>query len=501
MEVKYTPEYRNEQEYLYSLAQGSGLWDEKAVAEISDANRTDYIKAMAYYNQLDDTSKFEKSKYDAIYDAEDKYNYLMWSTFSGDEDEKTYNDNKAYFDEKAKEGEYRRIYDSMNWFEQAGQNIKGLAYNVGSAAIQSIEGLIDAATLIGGGVGYLFGGFTDANYEKNLMNIISKDLILPDAVKFAQDFTHYQTGLEREFGWKVVNDITTNLARMSVNLIPGVGQFIYFASMAGNTASEAIKTKEYLKTKEDLKNNSDMSLLDLVAYTTLVTGVEVGTEKLIGDAVFGKGLLNPNKLAAKMSNPILRYLTKTGLTALGEGLEESAAEILDGVLYQWFVDEDSSVSFDQVLYAGVIGALTSGITENIGLATTQKIGNLSKLDSNLYTALSSDLVQSVDTKNAVTELQAKYNMSKEQLIKTHNDEYVKAVEADKKQASKIAKNYYALAAFSEKIGIENMTKAQDLLTKTVEEQAARARAQIVYSERTFNETEQKQVNLCRNVSF
>ena len=491
MEVKYTPEYRNEREYLYGLAEGSGLWDEKAVAEISDENRMDYIKAMAYHNQIEDTSKFNKEDYETLYDAEDKYNYLMWTTFSGEEDSKTYEQNKSYFDEKIKESQYRRVYDSLDWFSKTANNIAGLTMNIANAAIDTVEGFIDfyVGTQAWQYIAIEALAGRGAEAEQNVKDFIARDIVAPNIRKSNAEFVHYQTGLERETGWKVINDVATNLAKQAVALIPVVGPTIYFGSMAGNVAEEAIIA------------NPDISYGNLVAYTGLVTGVEFATEKLVGDAIFGKGVINPNKLAARFKNPIVKYITKTGLSALGEGLEESLAEVLDGVLYQWFVDGDKSISFEDVLYAGVIGALSGGIIDTARLITTKKIDNLSKLNTQLYVALNEDLVSSVDKSNALTELRSKYGDLTPQKIqqlrhvKDFSREYDAAIESSRKQEEKIAKNYTALAMFCEKIGYEKTAKAQELLKRTVEQKAAMARAEVVYSDMVFNALEQQQVDL------
>ena len=144
--------------------------------------------------------------------------------------------------------------------------------------------------------------------------------------------------LEKMLVWNGVNDVAVGLGRLSVNLMgPAVGQFVYFAAAGGNAVSQvAIANPDVF----------DDEWGSRLGYLMASTGIELATEKLFGDVFFGKGLFN---------NASKSY---TGLFAkrfIEEGVEESAAEVLQSILNYSMVDSSQEIlpTMEEIGYAGL----------------------------------------------------------------------------------------------------------------------------------------------------
>lgn len=97
--------------------------------------------------------------------------------------------------------------------------------------------------------------------------------------------------------------------------------------------------------------------------------VETGSEMMF--AGYGKlmpGMLRPSQFTSKIASPVLKKSADMTLRALGEGTEEVVAEAADPYLQRAIYNPDAqNATLGQLGYAGLLGALTSGII-NAGAA-------------------------------------------------------------------------------------------------------------------------------------
>lgn len=99
------------------------------------------------------------------------------------------------------------------------------------------------------------------------------------------------------------------------------------------------------------------------AYSLLVGLSEAGLEYALGGVKALGGKLTNNaigKLASKVNNAIGRIAIEYGGEMLSEGVEESLQEILEPLFKAWIMNEAyEAPDFEQVVYAGLLGALSS----------------------------------------------------------------------------------------------------------------------------------------------
>lgn len=508
--MELIPQYVNPNEYYYQMAQGSEVWDNNVYQNLSDEDKTDYLKAAANFNEYR-SPDFNLETYKTLRDANDKYGYLIHSNF-GDKSSEDYKKNQEYFDYKLTASKMQNAYDDADAFTKLGYNLAGIGVNLFNMVTGVVEGLKDV--LVGGSL-YLSSAFSnwsgDTEHAKALEQEArdqwEKDTVQEDLKNLnvalggnENDFENLSlwaannTALQREGSWKIINDVTVNLAKMTINWIPGVGQTIYFTSMAGNTLQSAAQ----MATMVEERDSVSIPTVNLVMYSALVTAVEFGTEHLVGDVFFGKGLINTKTLVSKVPTVMGRWMADLGLTFLSEGMEESLSEYLDGMLEKWFIDPQSDTSLQQVLYAGLIGGLTGIIGEAVGILKTDKLdtkaGKLSHIDSFLIQNLTTEAMGEIDKGSAVAALMDKYNMSIPDLAIRHTEEYKTAVAQDRTQSENVAKAYTALMTFMSQLSPEDATRASEYLKADIETKAAMARADLAYSDETFNQVQQAAID-------
>lgn len=487
--MELIPQYVNQNEYFFDKAQASEVWNNDVYQNLPDTEKDNYLKLAATFEDSK-SDKFDFDMYSTLTDAEDKYAYLIHSNF-GKADTQDYANNQEYFQAKYDYAKAKESYNQLDFGQKVINNVGGVLFNVGSAFLDMFEGVLDVATTIEQGVLSIsdrLKGDVDAaeadekvameEWRKNSI----KDALFDDAESFEKsknEWLMWNTTLDRGVG-KVLNDITVNLAKMSVMKIPVIGQATYYGSMFGNSLAEAAK------------NNPYITFDNALAYAGLISATEFATNKTMDSFFKGKGLLNKYSLVSKGKTWIGRTMLDLGLTFTIEGMEESVSEVIDGMLYRAFIDPKHETSLQDVLYAGLIGGLTAIIGEGIGILRADDVDTksgrkLHKIDKLILTNLGNDFSQTLDKGSAVSSLMYKYNLSENDLKTQKTKEYRDAVIKDHKQNQNVAKAYLALNKFLSKISPEDAVKASDLYNKTIDQLADYARAQAAYSDQTFNE--------------
>lgn len=166
-----------------------------------------------------------------------------------------------------------------------------------------------------------------------------------------------------QIGYDAITTTANMLPSMLVSQIPVVGQFagtaLLGASSAGNAYAEMI--------------NLGYDKGQARSYATLVGASEAGLQYLLGgiSSLGGVAKGGLTKLAlSKVDNAFARVAIQLGGSMLSEGIEESLQTILD----PWFKSITTNTDFeapdiDEVLYSGLLGALTAGVLEGGGTAS------------------------------------------------------------------------------------------------------------------------------------
>lgn len=104
------------------------------------------------------------------------------------------------------------------------------------------------------------------------------------------------------------------------------------------------------------------------AYSVLVTAAEVGLEKILGGYKALGGELSEGVaefFASKVDNAIAKFAIRTGGSMLGEGLEESIQSILEPTFKSFISGDTYDIDWDEVIYSGILGALSAGVLEGV----------------------------------------------------------------------------------------------------------------------------------------
>lgn len=106
------------------------------------------------------------------------------------------------------------------------------------------------------------------------------------------------------------------------------------------------------------------------AYSLLVGAAEAGLQYALGGISKLGGKVSGNaisKFVSKFDNAIARAAIKLGGNMLSEGLEESIQSVLEPVFKSISTGEEfEGIAWDEVLYSGLMGAMSAGILEGTG---------------------------------------------------------------------------------------------------------------------------------------
>lgn len=419
MALKLTPTFGNEKEYYYQMGKESQLFNQSDFDQIEDKDA--YMQIMSS-TLGKESSTFDQNKYDTFYDPDLKLSYIM-DSFYGDQNDADYQARMKAYDEQYTIDLRKREYDKMNAFEKIYSNIK---YGETYGTLKGLGNLIDGIYNLGkntvgwfaGEVAYIkalssngsteqSSSMTDkisnnmssqSNYvdpeearinaRNNIVNSSDGliDLIFGQTTdELLQPIADRYTAIGKNKGfWSdavefysgAIENLTRELPMFILNpygkIGATIGQGIYFGSMLGNTAQEAVE------------NNPNISNANLLMYTAAVGATEYATEKVFGDYVFGKGLFDPAQAALGIKNQFAKSLAYFGIKGLSEASEEMAAEIIENGLYNKFVGQ-KDLSIKEVLYAGLMGGLLGVIGDAVGVANTKSVNGLSKLDTYVNT--------------------------------------------------------------------------------------------------------------------
>ena len=231
-----------------------------------------------------------------------------------------------------------------------------LTVRVGEEIKKSVgEGLL--GKLVYGAFSGLYGSVEGA--ATTMGQLLGEDVATLDAADYASvEMRENMTDLEKIF---------FDLAQSSANMLPSIlasvatgsnlaGATALGVSASGNAYNEAIR--------------SGFSEDEAKTYQMLIGASEAGLQYLLG----GIGKLGGGDggifgaLGAKALGKIDNAIARVALTLGAGALDEASEEMLQTVLESWFKSLATGTDFeapniDEVLYSGLLGALTSGLFE------------------------------------------------------------------------------------------------------------------------------------------
>ena len=288
-----------------------------------------------------------------------------------------------------------------------GKTAINTATNIAEGALRGGEGILDATMYFGGNAlnwgANKLGIISNQDYEiyKNAINNMIKD----DLTNKAKTNISKNLGLSKE-GW---TDETTQIVEKNSlikrdNLLgqtfQAVGQ-MYPTLLLGNsklgklgaTATTGASSfgSALQEAYQDGANDEDAFW-----YAIGSTATEIGTEWLTNGipGLGGKGGLDflVDKNIEKISNQLVKELTRVGYKMVGEGAEEALSEIISPLLKNATYSEGEQIDWSGVLTSAIVGGLASGVLDapyniyNISNAinnNAQSIGNTSNANNSL----------------------------------------------------------------------------------------------------------------------
>lgn len=421
-------------EFLYTVAKTTGLFDETLYTSLkSETEQNQYLETIAGTSTIEDNA-FNSFDYNNLVNPQDKFNYIVNKFYDKDN-----TSNDEYFKSQIDAKIVKDAYDASSGLQKT---LSSLGVVVGNALnetiLGTIEGISDLAVLAYGAVSSVL-GYGDQNANE----IIAKDVTGVASNRAAiSDFARAFSYVDKIQGWRIINDVATGVGRLTVNLIPGVGQVLYFAGMAGNIAEQTVI------------ENPDISMVRLMGYTATSTAIEFLTEKMFGDA-FIKGLF---KVPAGAG--IARTILQTGAQ---EALEEGAAEIFNSLAYKMWINPEAKIAtLEQVGYAALIGGLIGMIGQGGAIMTSP--GSITTTD--LTTGKPIDIKGKVNT--------FKFRETVAEAMKVIDNEKITPTEKSQKVMFAAA----GLNAIFKKVGAEGFGELVNLVESAIVEKEKQVTAYI-----------------------
>lgn len=211
---------------------------------------------------------------------------------------------------------------------------------------------------------------------KNIGSLITGD----------QGFTpssQYVSGLIRndlaDDGFKIlgssVGQIGYDIVNTTANMLPSILIGAATGGAGGALSMGASATGNAYEQMMNLGYDKNQSR----AYSVLVGASEAGLQYLLGGISKLGGKLSGNvvsKLVSKVDNALAKVAITLGGNMLSEGVEEAVQSVLEPVFKSFVTGEDfEGVDLEEVLYSGLLGALSAGFLESGGTVAGNIITN------------------------------------------------------------------------------------------------------------------------------
>ena len=198
-----------------------------------------------------------------------------------------------------------------------------------------------------------------ATGAKNLSKMITGDESYTDPTVMQYASSIVRENIESDF-WRGAYDLGVTLSNQLPSILVGslTGQIGGLATMgvsvAGNAYTEMI----------NLGYNKNQAR----SYATLVTAAELGLQSVLGGYKALGGTLSNGVtefFASKVDNALAKLAIRGLGNMAGEGLEEAIQSVLEPTFKSMISGENYDVDWDEVIYSGILGALSAGVLEGV----------------------------------------------------------------------------------------------------------------------------------------
>lgn len=362
------------EQLIRSMAESSDLYDPNLAG--NTVLGENYMNMLAKLKQDNiDTSAFDKNSVYQYLSDDNKINYIWNKYFNEDSADKQAKD--AEFANIAKFEQQRQVYEGMNGIGKVFTNILGVA-----AAVA--EGVASIPNDLYHTFNYINWQITgDEEARKRTEEDLGYASWLKEGYQtYYNTYTNFNTS---GFG-NVVYQVSNNIGRMAPQIAAAVvtggstmpaavaktisvlGTTTYMATIPGTTANELFNDPDLKISNEWEGKDGEVGRAQVGAYVGGVLLTELISESAFAGKFIKFGIVDPDDVAVKLfSNKIAQTMASWALDAVGEGLEEVFAEIVEPMLKTAIIDKGnigdvlSSPDFNDILMAGLVGTLSGGI--------------------------------------------------------------------------------------------------------------------------------------------
>lgn len=362
------------EQLIRSMAESSDLYDPNLAGNTILGEN--YLNMLAKLKQDNiDTSAFDKNSVYQYLSDDNKINYIWNKYFNEDTADKQTKESE--FANIAKFEQQRQVYEGMSGIGKIFTNILGV-----TAAIA--EGVASIPNDLYHTFNYIQWQITgDEDARKRTEEDLGYASWLKEGYQtYYNTYTNFNTS---GFG-NVVYQVANNIGRMAPQIAAAVitggstmpataakaisvlGTTTYMATIPGTTANELFNDPDLKISNEWEGKEGEVGRWQVGAYVGGVLATEIISESAFAGKFIKFGVVDPDDVAVKLfSNKIAQSIASWGLDAIGEGLEEVFAEIVEPMLKTAIIDKGnigdvlSSPDFNDILMAGLVGTLSGGI--------------------------------------------------------------------------------------------------------------------------------------------
>lgn len=362
------------EQLIRSMAESSDLYDPNLAG--NTVLGENYMNMLAKLKQDNiDTSTFDKNSVYQYLSDDNKINYIWNKYFNEDSADKQTKD--AEFANIAKFEQQRQVYEGMSGIGKIFTNVLGVA-----AAVA--EGVASIPNDLYHTFNYIHWQITgDEEARKRTEEDLGYASWLKEGYQtYYNTYTNFNTS---GFG-NVVYQVANNIGRMAPQIAAAIatggstmpaiaskiisvlGTTTYMATIPGTTANELFNDPDLKISNEWEGKEGEVGRWQVGAYVGGVLATEIISESAFAGKFIKFGVVDPDDVAVKLfSNKIAQSIASWGLDAIGEGLEEVFAEIVEPMLKTAIIDKGnigdvlSSPDFNDILMAGLVGTLSGGI--------------------------------------------------------------------------------------------------------------------------------------------
>lgn len=362
------------EQLIRSMAESSDLYDPNLAGNAVLGEN--YMNMLAKLKQDNiDTSAFDKNSVYQYLSDDNKINYIWNKYFNEDSADKQTKD--AEFANIAKFEQQRQVYEGMNGIEKLFGNLVGITTAIG-------EGILSIPNDLYHTYNYIYWQITG---DEEARKRTEEDLGYATYLKSgAQDYYNTYTNFNTSDFGNIVYQVTNNIGRMApqiaaavitggssmpaiaTKIISALGTTTYMATIPGTTANELFNDPDLKISNAWEGKEGEIGRWQVGAYVGGVLATEIISESAFAGKFIKFGIVDPDDVAVKLfSNKIAQTMASWALDAVGEGLEEVFAEIVEPMLKTAIINQGtigevlSSPNFGDILMAGLVGTLSGGI--------------------------------------------------------------------------------------------------------------------------------------------